>query len=62
MKIWLLKKLGIYDFVWRQFCDEYPVRLSGKSPELKRYFSENEWDIKLVEGWDKMELKADKNK
>lgn len=42
MKIWLLKKLGIWDFVWQKFCDEYPVRLSGKSPELKHYFSENE--------------------
>lgn len=42
MKIWLLKKLGIWDFVWRQFCDEYPVRLSGKSPEVKHYLSENE--------------------
>lgn len=42
MKIWLLKKLGIWDFVWRRFCDEYPIRLSGTSPEVQNYFQETE--------------------
>lgn len=34
---WLLKKIGIYQYVWNNFCDEYPIRISGETPEVKKY-------------------------
>lgn len=34
---WLLKKSGIYNHVWEEFCREYPIRISGTTPEVKRY-------------------------
>lgn len=39
---WLLKKTGIYAFVWRQFCDEYPIRIGGKTPEVQKFLQESE--------------------
>lgn len=39
---WLLKKLGIYQYVWNQFCDQYPIRIAADTPEVKRFFQEND--------------------
>lgn len=38
---WILKKSGIYDFIWCEFCKEYPVRISGKTPEFKQFMEAN---------------------
>ena len=43
---YLLKKSGIYGFVWDDFCRAYPVRLSGETPEVKKYL---ETQHKVVE-------------
>lgn len=35
---------SITDFVediWSDFCEQYPIRLSAKSPEVKKYFAES---------------------
>lgn len=34
---WILKKTGIYNFIWVDFCKQYPIRLSGETPEVKLY-------------------------
>lgn len=34
---WLLNKTGVYAFVWNDFCDQYPIRISGETPEVKKY-------------------------
>lgn len=34
---WILKKTGIYQHVWNDFCDQYPIRISGETPEVKKY-------------------------
>ena len=36
LKYFLIKS-GIYGFVWDDFCRKYPVRLSGETPEVKKY-------------------------
>jgi hypothetical protein len=38
---WLLKKTGIYNFVWNDFCREYPVRIKGETPELQKFMEVN---------------------
>lgn len=43
---WLLIKTGIYGFVWVDFCEQYPVRLSAETPEVKAYL---ETQHKVVE-------------
>lgn len=34
---WALKVTGIYQYVWNDFCDKYPIRLSADTPEVKKY-------------------------
>lgn len=34
---WILKKIGVYNYVWNDFCDQYPIRLSAETPEVKKY-------------------------
>ena len=34
---YILKKSGIYGMIWDDFCRKYPVRLSGETPEVKKY-------------------------
>ena len=46
MIVWLLKISGIYGFVWDDFCCQYPIRLSGETPEVKKYL---EMQHKVVE-------------
>lgn len=38
---YLLKKTGIYQSIWNEFCDKYPVRISAETPELKKFMEEN---------------------
>ena len=34
---YILQKSGIYGMIWDDFCRQYPIRLSGKTPEVKKY-------------------------
>lgn len=38
----LLKNLGIWEFVWQRFCEEYPIRMSAKTPEAQSFMKEND--------------------
>lgn len=39
---WLLKKTGIYSFIWQQFCDQYPIRIGAETPEVKKFLQDQE--------------------
>lgn len=41
MFVWFLKKSGIWNFVWRSFCEEYPIRMSAKTPQVHEFMEEN---------------------
>jgi len=38
---YILKKTGIYQSIWNEFCDKYPVRINAETPELKKFMEEN---------------------
>lgn len=38
---WLLRRTGAYDLLWDDFCKEFPVRISGKTPELQQFMEAN---------------------
>lgn len=42
MFAWLLKKTGVYNYVWGEFCKEYPVRISGATPEARKYLEDHQ--------------------
>ena len=39
---YLLKKTGIYQRIWNEFCDKYPVRIGADTPEVKKYLQTQE--------------------
>lgn len=39
---YLLKKTGIYQSIWNEFCDKYPIRLSIEEPKVKEYLKTQE--------------------
>lgn len=39
---YILRKSGVYGMIWDDFCRQYPVRLSGETPEVKKYLETQE--------------------
>ena len=39
---YILKKSGVYGMIWDDFCRQYPIRISGETPEVKKYLETQE--------------------